>query len=132
MNFTIRTEYALRALHEVILGEGKPVNRKRISVNQKISEHFLEKICLDLKKSNILKSKMGPGGGFTISREPGSISFWDIYKAVDLQDEESRTCYPGLKGECELMDKCRVKDIWTKFNQKLIESMSSITLDDIT
>ena len=132
MNFTVRTEYALRALHEVLTGNGKPVNRKQISANQNISEHYLEKICLDLKKNNILKSKMGPGGGFTISREPGSISFWEIYKAVDLQNNEFMTCYPGIKGVCELHDKCQVKDIWTRFNQKLIESMSNITLGDIT
>ena len=132
MNFTVRTEYALRALYEVITGKGKPVNRKQISANQNISEHFLEKICLDLKKHNILESKKGPGGGFLISREPGSISFWEIYKAVDLQENGIRACYPGIKGECELHDKCQVKDIWTRFNQKLIESMSNITLADIT
>lgn len=132
MNFTVRTEYALRALQEVIAGGGKPVNRKQISANQLISEHYLEKICLDLKKSNIINSKMGPGGGFTISKKPEDISFWDIYKAVDLQDGEFTTCYPGIKGKCELHDKCQVKDIWTRFNQKLIESMSNIKLGDIT
>lgn len=132
MNFTIRTEYALRALHEVLTGDGKPVNRKQISENQNISAHFLEKICLDLKKNKILNSKMGPGGGFTISRDPRNISFWEIYQAVDLQDGRSGNCYPGIKGVCELHDKCQVKDIWTRFNQKLIESMSNITLADIT
>ena len=132
MNFTVRTEYALRALYEVLAGNGKPVNRQQISANQNISEHYLEKICLDLKKNNILASKKGPGGGFTISREPGSISFWEIYQAVDLQNNEFMTCYPGIKGACELHDKCQVKDIWTRFNQKLIESMSNITLADIT
>ena len=132
MNFTIRTEYALRALHEVLTGKGKPVNRKQISENQNISEHFLEKICLDLKKNKILNSKMGPGGGFTISRDPHTISFWDIYRAVDLQQGATLRCYPGVKGQCELHDKCQVKDIWTRFNQKLIESMTTITLADIT
>lgn len=132
MNFTIRTEYALRALQEVIAGGGKPVNRKQISANQHISEHYLEKICLDLKKNKIINSKMGPGGGFTISRKPEDISFWEIYKAVDLQDGQFTTCYPGIKGECKLHEKCQVKDIWTRFNQKLIESMSNITLGDIT
>lgn len=132
MNFTIRTEYALRALHEVLTGNGKPVNRKQISANQHISEHFLEKICLDLKKNNILDSKMGPGGGFTISRKPEDISFWEIYKAVDLQKEEFGACYPGVKGKCELHDNCQIKDVWARFNQKLIESMSNITLADIT
>ncbi len=132
MNFTIKTEYALRALHEVLSGNGKPVNRKQISANQHISEHFLEKICLDLKKNNILDSKMGPGGGFTISREPKDISFFEIYKAVDLQDGKFVSCYPGIKGECELHENCQIKDIWARFNQKLVESMSNITLADIT
>jgi len=132
MNFTIKTEYALRALQEISTGNGKPVNRKQISANQNISESFLEKICLDLKKSNILKSKKGPGGGFIISREPKNISFWDIYKAVDLQNIEFADCYPGINGKCELHNKCQIKDIWAQFNLKFRESMSNITLADIS
>ena len=132
MNFTMRTEYALRALQEVLTGEGRPVSRKQISANQKISEHFLEKICLDLKKNNILKSKKGPGGGFFISRAPETISFWEIYRAVDLQEGKFISCYPGIKGECGLHEKCQVKDIWTRLNRKLVESMSTITLADIS
>ncbi len=132
MNFTIKTEYALRALQEILTGNGEPVNRKQISANQNISESFLEKICLDLKKNNILKSKKGPGGGFVISREPKNISFWDIYRAVDLQNIEFIDCYPGINGKCELHNKCQIKDIWTQFNLKLRESMSNITLADIS
>jgi len=132
MNFTVKTEYALRALHEVISGNGKPVNRKQISANQNISEHFLEKICLDLKKHRILDSRKGPGGGFVIARKPAEISFWEIYQAVDHHGGDFHSCDPGIKGECELQANCQVKDIWKRFNRKLIESMTNITLADIT
>lgn len=133
MNFTLKTEYALRALQEVLkAGKGKAVNRKQIAANQNISESFLEKICIDLKKKNILKSKMGPGGGFIITKDPGDISFWDVYTAVDQPNGRFNNCYPGIKKTCKLEDKCQVKDIWFKFNLKLIEVMKDITLADIS
>ena len=58
MNITLKTEYALRALYEVMAcGKGKPVTRKQISNSQGISEHFLEKIFINLQKSKIIKTK---------------------------------------------------------------------------
>ncbi|MEN8152549.1 MAG: Rrf2 family transcriptional regulator [Acidobacteriota bacterium] len=133
MNFTLKTEYALRALQEVIkAGKGKAVNRKFISEKQNISENFLEKIFIDLKKNNILKSKMGPGGGFIITKEPEDISFWDIYTAVDLPGGTLDYCHPVIKKACNMEEDCQVKDIWFKFNLKLREAMEDITLADIT
>jgi Rrf2 family protein len=132
MNITLKTEYALRALQEVILsGLGNPVTRKQIAKNQNISEHFLEKIFIGLQKKEIIKSVRGPGGGFILNREPHEISLWDVFTAVDDIDYREGRCYHKTTDGCELKDRCGVKNIWFKFSKTLKESMTGITLEEM-
>jgi Rrf2 family transcriptional regulator, iron-sulfur cluster assembly transcription factor len=132
MNITLKTEYALRALQEVIRsGWEKPVTRKQIAEKQNISEHFLEKIFIELQKKQIIKSVRGPGGGFMLNREPHEISLWDVFTAVDDIDYREERCYHRTTSGCELKEQCGVKKIWIKFGKTLKESMSGIKLDEM-
>jgi Rrf2 family protein len=132
MNITLKTEYALRALHEVIAaGDDKPVTRKQIAGKQGISEHFLEKIFIDLQKNMIIKSVRGPGGGFILNRKPEEITLWDVYTAVDDPGYREDRCYHKSPADCEQREKCRVKKIWFKFSKTLKKSMADITLVDM-
>jgi Rrf2 family iron-sulfur cluster assembly transcriptional regulator len=133
MNITLKTEYALRALQEVIkAGDDKPVTRKQIAEIQGISEHFLEKIFIGLQKNRIIKSVRGPGGGFLLNRRPEEISLWDIYTAVDDPGYREERCYHKNIAGCEHEKHCRVKYIWFKFSRKLKKTMTGITLMEIT
>lgn len=132
MTITMKTEYALRALYEVINREaGKPVTRKEISRSQGISEHFLEKIFIDLRRNNIIKSVRGPGGGFVLGREPEQISLWDVYSAVDDPGYSEDRCYHKGPIECSNRKDCKIKTIWFKFGKTLKENMTDIRLVDI-
>jgi len=132
MNITLKTEYALRALQEVIkAGNDKPVTRKQIARNQGISEHFLEKIFIGLQKNRIIKSVRGPGGGFLLYRRPEEISLWDIYTAVDDPGYREDRCYHKNIADCEQKNHCRVRYIWFKFSQDLKKTMTGITLMEI-
>jgi Rrf2 family protein len=129
MNVTLKTEYALRALHEVMKSkDGKPVNRKQIAKNQGVSEHFLEKIFIQLQKTGIIRSVRGPGGGFVLNRKPRDITLWDVFTAVDDPDYSEERCYYKSSAGCGRKESCRVKYIWYKFSSTLKENMSSITL----
>jgi Rrf2 family iron-sulfur cluster assembly transcriptional regulator len=133
MNITLKTEYALRALQEVITaGDDKPVTRKQIARIQGISEHFLEKIFIGLQKNQIIRSVRGPGGGFLLNRRPEKISLWDIYTAVDDPGFREDRCYHKNTGSCEQEKRCRVKYIWFKFSRTLKKTMTAITLTEIT
>jgi Rrf2 family iron-sulfur cluster assembly transcriptional regulator len=133
MNITLKTEYALRALQEVIAAEDdKPVTRKQIAKSQGISEHFLEKIFIGLQKNQIIRSVRGPGGGFLLNRGPEEISLWDVYTAVDDPGYREDRCYHKNSAGCEQKKRCRVKYIWFKFSRKLKKTMTGITLMEVT
>ena len=133
MSITKNTEYALRALYEIAeAGKEKPVNRKYISKKQKISEPFLEKIFIPLQKAGIIDSVRGPGGGFVLSKDAGDITVWDVFTAVDSKAEFYEKCAAISKEECELLKECKIKYIWIRINQALKDSMTNISLEDIS
>ena len=54
-----------------------------ISQRNNISAKYLEQIIPLLKQAGLLRSIKGSGGGYTLSREPASISLNEIVNALD-------------------------------------------------
>ncbi len=59
------------------------VSAKRISKENGIPMDYLMKILLRLVNARILKSKRGPGGGFTLARNPKEISMLQIIEIIN-------------------------------------------------
>ena len=132
MQFSLKTEYALRAIYELSkTGSNRVVSRKQISFNQEIPIHFLEYVLIRLKKAHLIESFKGPGGGYRLLKERNSISLWDIYQAVDMKQTTGIKCFPGLSKECDRIDDCEIKSFWFEFNKVIHESLSSFTLSSL-
>lgn len=133
MSITKKTEYALRALYEIsVTGKGKPISRRVISQNQHISEHFLQKILMDLFKAGITRSVRGPGGGFVLNKKESDITVWDVYTTVENKKHIYTKCARINKKKCELYQKCRINYIWPKINEAFKKSLADISLQEIT
>jgi Rrf2 family protein len=79
-----KTRYALRSLLFLIEeGDDAPVQLARIAETQQIPPKYLELIMLDLKKAGLVKSIRGPKGGYTLARDPASISFGEIVRIME-------------------------------------------------
>jgi len=84
MRLTTKGRFAVTAMIDVALygGEG-PVTLAAISERQRISLSYLEQLFGKLRRHGIVDSVRGPGGGYTLSREPNLLSVADIILAVD-------------------------------------------------
>ncbi len=79
-----KTQYAFHAL--IYLAENAqehPVLISEIAQKKNISLKFLENILLELKKSGILSSKKGKGGGYFLLKPPGEIMLAKIIRLLD-------------------------------------------------
>jgi Rrf2 family protein len=54
-----------------------------VATHQHISLKFLLDIFRDLKRAELVRSKRGPDGGFSLSRPAEEISLADIFRAID-------------------------------------------------
>ncbi len=132
MNFTKRTEYALRALVEIGTGNLKiPIKRETIARSQKISSQFLEQIFIPMVKGGIIRSVRGPGGGFILNKLPEEINTWDVFCTVDNSNKLYDYCSIAEKHECDLIGNCKIKFVWQQIDTALKNTMEKITLRDI-
>ena len=82
MKITCESDYALRILR--CLGQtGSVTGSRMISENIAVPERFTLKILRKLMMSGFVTSKQGPGGGYSLAADPGSITVLDVVEAVD-------------------------------------------------
>jgi Rrf2 family protein len=58
------------------------------------SEHHLSKVMQRLSRAGIVSSIRGPGGGFTLARDPGQISLLDVFEAIEGPYEPNTCLFP--------------------------------------
>jgi Rrf2 family protein len=76
--------YALIAMSYIARNKDqKVILSQDIAKKYDIPLEYLLKILQLLVKANILKSKRGPHGGFTLSKSPQNISILQIVEAID-------------------------------------------------
>jgi Rrf2 family protein len=63
-------------------GEG-PITASRIAEEYGIPLEYLFKILQQMVRFNVLSSKRGPGGGFTLARPANEISLLEIIEAAE-------------------------------------------------
>lgn len=129
MRVTTKGRYALRAITNLALtGSDRPVPIKQIAAEEGISPEFLEQIFFRLKKSGIISSVRGPGGGFILERDPADVSVKEIFDAVG-EGLEITPCTGDE--ECERSDDCLVYDMWQEASDHIVSYFDKLTLRKI-
>ncbi|MGH7231567.1 MAG: RrF2 family transcriptional regulator [Nitrospiraceae bacterium] len=84
MNFSKKSEYALRALIELTRRYGKSLlQRHEIAARQRIPIEFLEQILLALKNAGLLASRRGVSGGYRLIKSPHDITLGQVIRVLD-------------------------------------------------
>ena len=84
MRFSLQVQYAICGVFDLAYnGRGEPVQVRVIGDRQKIPVRYLEQIFQRLRRANIVASKRGPGGGYTLARAPAEISLCEVVEGVE-------------------------------------------------
>lgn len=84
MRLSKRTEYGLRAVVQLArLWPRGFVQSRDLSQQENLPNKFLEAILLALRRGGFLESKVGSGGGYRLSREPGDIRVGDLIRRLE-------------------------------------------------
>jgi Rrf2 family protein len=87
------------------------------------------KILQKLHKAGLVKSDMGPKGGFALSREPAQINLMEIIAALQGGVRLNR-CLLGGKG-CEFESECEIHTRLTCLQLYIDGYLGGITLQEI-
>ena len=84
MRISRSTGYALLAVGYIAKNQGKKtVLSQDISKEYDIPLEYLLKILQQLVRANVLNSKRGPRGGFSLAKPPKQITMLEMIEAVD-------------------------------------------------
>ncbi len=129
MKLTTRGKFAVTALLDMaIYGKEMPVNLFSISERQGISLSYLEQLFVKLRRSGIVRSAKGPGGGYSFIHQLEQVKLSEIVRAVD-EDFDARGCR-GLKN-CTNDRKCLTHDLWDDLTKHVYSYLDTVTLKDL-
>lgn len=138
MRVTTKGRYALRAVVNLAMNyTDKPISIRQIAKDEKLSPEFLEQIFFKLKKSGLISSVRGPGGGFRIEKDLNTISVKDIFDAVGegLDLTPCTACTDDEEEEaeiaCENAETCTTYSVWVDATEKIQKYFDGITLQNV-
>ena len=131
MKLSTRGRYAVMAMSDIAqVSRGEPVSLGDISARQHISQAFLEQLFAQLRKSGLVLSARGPGGGYKLARDAEDICIVDIVTAVDEPLQVTRCQGDALDG-CVDGEKCITHELWAALGRQVYGFLASITLGDV-
>ncbi len=130
MKVNTKVRYGLRAILQIAENYGgDPVPISVISETQEISGKYLEQVVGTLRRAELINSRKGVRGGYTLCRDPKEITLWQIITALDNHTTlVDCVLEPGV---CDRSEDCLTRSIWTLLSQRMKEFWSSFTLDDL-
>lgn len=129
MRLTTKGRFAVTAMIDLALRQHNgPVTLAGISQRQKISLSYLEQLFGKLRRSDLVESTRGPGGGYSLSRAPRDVTVADIIFAVD-EPLDATQC--SGKQDCQDDGPCMTHELWTTLNKRMIEYLDSVSLQDM-
>jgi Rrf2 family transcriptional regulator, iron-sulfur cluster assembly transcription factor len=101
--------------------EDLQLSSQQIAESRNLSQPLVAKVLTVLSQAGFVHGTRGPGGGYRLAREPGSITLFEV---VDLFEghRDPSTC-PFGPGYCGTGDPCPLHDLLTNMNDSAAEQL---------
>ena len=129
---TSKGKYGLKALiYLARLPNGETTQIADIAAKNNISKKFLDAILLDLRHAGFVRSRKGPGGGYSLARPASEIFVGAVVRALDGPLAPiacaSRTAYEPCD-DCDNSELCGVRLIMTDVRDAIANILDRTSL----
>ncbi|ACM26936.1 Rrf2 family transcriptional regulator [Agrobacterium sp. SHOUNA12C] len=130
---TKKGKYGLKALVDLArLAPGETAFINDIASRNNIPKKFLDTILLELRNAGVLRSKKGPGGGYSLSRLASEIRIGHVIRTLDGPLAPircaSRTAYEACD-DCADPERCHVRRSMTEVRDAIADILDNMTLE---
>jgi Rrf2 family protein len=94
-----------------------------------IPQEVLAKILQRLVKAGLLHSQHGINGGYTLARDPGTITAFEVIRAID--GPLFITSCVTVRGECDQSDRCNVREPLRRVSHSIEEVLRRLTIREM-
>jgi Rrf2 family transcriptional regulator, cysteine metabolism repressor len=132
MHITTSGRYGLRVMLDLSLnGAEGPVLRQDIATRQAISAEYIAQLVKPLAKAGLIKTVMGPGGGYRLGREPDQIPVGDIIRALEGPIAAVYCVVPEGALLCDRSKSCTAHLFWMRLSGVIETFLDSVSLEDL-
>ncbi len=131
MRFTRECDYAFVVL--VFLagrGPSRLISCDEMATRLAIPYDFLAKILQKLARAGLVNSKQGPRGGYYLAREPGAITFSDVFRAID-DPVRLVECTEPEECRCPRLSVCAIVETMRALHQRIMAEFDEVTVADL-
>jgi len=126
MRFSLQVQYAICSVFDLAYnGQGEPVQVRVVSERQGIPARYLEQIFRRLRQADLVVSKRGPGGGYTLARPASQITLRDVVEAVEGSLAQT------LEMQAEGAEPHRPRFLWAALARRLGETLGAVAFDAV-
>ncbi|MCC8929113.1 MAG: Rrf2 family transcriptional regulator [Rhodococcus sp. (in: high G+C Gram-positive bacteria)] len=83
MHISAKADYAVRTLLQLAAADGAAGKAEALASAMGVSHKFLESVLADLRRTELVRSRRGPDGGYWLARPAADISIADVIRAVE-------------------------------------------------
>jgi len=124
------TDYAMRLMLNLARDyENGPVSTKAAATKEDVPYQLACKLMQRLQKANLVKSSMGPKGGFVLGVKPSKISLLEVMEAIQGPITINR-CLIGSDA-CNRQRSCPVKPKLARLQDRINKELADITLNEL-
>ena len=128
LKLTKKADYGLMAMKHLAEHAGA-CSAKDVAAAYHIPPEALAKILQRLVKAGLLHSQHGTNGGYTLAREAGTITAFEVIRAID--GPLFITSCVTVRGECDQSDRCTVREPLRRVNQSIEDVLRGIKISEM-
>lgn len=129
MRLTTKGRYAVTAMLDLATHQQRgSIALADIAQRQGISLSYLEQLFAKLRRSALVSSVRGPGGGYHLARAAAEISVAEVIFAVDEHLDTTRC---GGACDCQNDGPCLTHHLWHDLSDHIAVYLSAISLQQL-
>jgi Rrf2 family cysteine metabolism transcriptional repressor len=138
MMFSTKAEYGVRIMAHLATHNGdSPVSLSAIADAEGLPLAYLEHLVQRLRRAELVESRRGAHGGYTLARPADEITMAEVVEALegDIAPIECITAQSDGTVVCvresQLDRVCPTKVLWTRVQGSIVRTLQDITLSEL-
>jgi Rrf2 family transcriptional regulator, cysteine metabolism repressor len=137
MMFSTKAEYGIRVMAHLAHRNGsRPISLGSIADAEGLPLAYLEHLVQRLRKAELVESRRGAHGGYTLARPAAEITMAEVVSALEGEIAPIECITADADGVLTCTREgaaapCPTKLLWTRVQGSIVRTLNEMTLDDL-
>jgi Rrf2 family protein len=139
MMFSTKAEYGVRVMTHLARRNGdEPISLGSIAGAEGLPLAYLEHLVQRLRRAELVESRRGAHGGYSLAKPAERITMAEIVKALEGEIAPIECITAGADGSLVCIrdgepghDPCPTKLLWTRVQGSIVRTLADMTLADL-